>query len=73
MFYFLDFHSLTNDQLKLGDLNGNRFTIVLRQMNCKDDGLIVKCVESLAQNGFINYYGLQRFGTSSIPTHEIGL
>ncbi len=59
--------------MKLGDLNGNRFTIVLRQIKCKDDSIINEAVNSLAQNGFINYYGLQRFGTSSIPTHEIGM
>lgn len=23
-------------------------------------------------NGFVNYYGMQRFGTRSIPTHEVG-
>lgn len=28
----------------------------------------------MAEKGFINYYGLQRFGNhSSIPTHQIGL
>lgn len=27
---------------------------------------------SLKENGFLNYYGLQRFGTQSVPTHHIG-
>ena len=27
---------------------------------------------SLRDRGFINYFGMQRFGTSVIPTHEIG-
>lgn len=30
-------------------------------------------MESLKKNGFINYYGMQRFGTAAIPTHAIGL
>ena len=28
---------------------------------------------TLRNRGFINYYGMQRFGTSPIPTHAIGL
>lgn len=28
---------------------------------------------TLRDRGFINYYGMQRFGTSPIPTHAIGL
>ena len=27
----------------------------------------------MAKTGFINYYGLQRFGSTSIPTHSIGI
>ena len=27
---------------------------------------------SLKNNGFINYFGMQRFGTTSIPTHHVG-
>lgn len=30
-------------------------------------------IDSLSKRGFINYYGMQRFGTSPIPTHAIGL
>lgn len=30
-------------------------------------------MKSLQKNGFINYYGLQRFSTSVIPTHSVGL
>lgn len=31
-------------------------------------------MSSLKENGFINYYGLQRFGNSAvIPTHKVGL
>ncbi len=24
------------------------------------------------ENGFINYFGIQRFGTGAIPTHRLG-
>lgn len=31
-------------------------------------------LQSLKENGFINYYGLQRFGNNStVPTHQVGL
>jgi tRNA pseudouridine13 synthase len=34
---------------------------------------IADAVETLRSKGFINYYGMQRFGTAPIPTHAIGL
>lgn len=33
---------------------------------------IEQALEQLKGRGFVNYYGLQRFGTSSISTHTIG-
>ena len=58
--------------LQLGMLQGNRFTIVLRNIVGSDEK-IEKAMISLRDNGFINYFGLQRFGTvADIPTHEIG-
>ena len=33
---------------------------------------IAASLKSLEANGFINYYGMQRFGTTSVPTHTIG-
>ncbi|GFR01775.1 pseudouridylate synthase 7 homolog [Trichonephila clavata] len=60
-----------NEQLKLGDLLGNRFIIILRQLE-GDSDIIKKAIASLSTKGFINYYGMQRFGTSSVPTHSIG-
>ena len=32
-----------------------------------------QAMRSLKTHGFINYYGMQRFGTAAIPTHAIGL
>ncbi|XP_046752545.1 pseudouridylate synthase 7 homolog [Diprion similis] len=60
------------EPLKLGMLSGNRFSIALRSVTGSDEE-IEKAMTSLRDNGFINYYGLQRFGTvAAIPTHEIG-
>nr|XP_037280612.1 LOW QUALITY PROTEIN: pseudouridylate synthase 7 homolog [Rhipicephalus microplus] len=60
-----------NAAIKLGDLQGNRFTIVLRDIDgTKADH--EEAMKSLSKNGFLNYYGTQRFGTTSVATHQIG-
>lgn len=48
--------------LRFGDLSGNRFTIILRNCQYENAESVEKAVECLSQKGFINYYGLQRFG-----------
>lgn len=57
----------------MGDLQGNRFRIALRHITQPREH-IEQALESLKERGFINYYGLQRFGNSaSIPTYEVGV
>lgn len=51
---------------------GNRFTITLRGIVAESEDVIKAAVDGLGKNGFINYYGLQRFGSGSVPTHLIG-
>ncbi|KAH8408287.1 hypothetical protein KR215_001869 [Drosophila sulfurigaster] len=59
--------------LKLGDLQGNRFRIALRHITQEQEHIEL-ALQSLKERGFINYYGLQRFGNSaSVPTYEIGV
>ncbi|GAM20693.1 hypothetical protein SAMD00019534_038680, partial [Acytostelium subglobosum LB1] len=60
-----------DQQLQLGDLTGNRFTVVIRDISA-DDELVADSVAQFKKTGFINYYGLQRFGTGSISTNEVG-
>jgi len=38
-----------------------------------DDELIHYSVQSLNKFGFINYFGMQRFGSTTIPTFKIGI
>lgn len=33
---------------------------------------IAKALKSLEERGFVNYFGLQRFGTGPIGTHTVG-
>lgn len=60
------------ETLKLGQLRGNRFKIALRQITV-DQGIVEESLNSIKEKGFINYYGLQRFGNSAeIPTYAVG-
>ncbi|KAI5368077.1 Putative pseudouridine synthase, TruD, pseudouridine synthase, catalytic domain superfamily [Septoria linicola] len=76
-----------NDGLTLGMSNGNQFLLTLRDAH-SDNGNeagdlesrlqnVKACAEaaakSLQENGFLNYYGLQRFGTHSTGTHAVGM
>ena len=58
----------------LGQLKGNRFSVALRFINrgIKNEQ-IAKNVKNVEKNGFINYFGMQRFGTYSVRTHEMGI
>lgn len=71
--------------LRLGDLEGNFFTITLRDCHFGDDNnmddatkvqsaekVVGDAIKHLQTRGFLNYFGLQRFGTFAIGTHEIG-
>lgn len=58
--------------LRLGDLSGNKFTIALRNITAEDN-VVQEAMENLKKSGFINYFGLQRFGSSAVaPTFTIG-
>jgi tRNA pseudouridine13 synthase len=71
--------------LKLGDLQGNEFTITLRDCHFSgEEDMSIKGRLKLAEetvsaavsqfqgNGYINYYGLQRFGSFANGTDQIG-
>lgn len=66
-----------DNAIKLGDLKGNEFIITIKDVESVDPKLSVEeaitpILNSLKDVGFINYYGMQRFGTFSVSTHEIG-
>uniref|UniRef100_A0A8C4HY22 TRUD domain-containing protein n=1 Tax=Dicentrarchus labrax TaxID=13489 RepID=A0A8C4HY22_DICLA len=60
-----------NHPLKLGELQGNHFTVVIRNISGTDEQ-VHQALTSLKQTGFINYYGMQRFGTTAVPTQQVG-
>jgi tRNA pseudouridine13 synthase len=72
--------------LSLGDLRGNEFVITLRDCTFQRvDGKAVSdavqhaehvlkvAIENLVKDGFLNYYGLQRFGSFSMRTDTVGV
>ena len=61
----------TDAALYLGAAKGNHFDIILRDAQCEHgpEGAL-KAAEALKASGFINYFGLQRFGSGSVPTHR---
>ncbi|RXM92477.1 Pseudouridylate synthase 7-like [Acipenser ruthenus] len=57
--------------LKLGELQGNHFTVVIRNISGSNEQ-VEQAMISLRETGFINYYGMQRFGTTAVPTYQVG-
>eukprot|EP00069_Balaena_mysticetus_P017396 bmy_10589T0 len=44
---------------------------VLKNITGTDDQ-VEQAMNSLKEIGFINYYGMQRFGTTAVPTYQVG-
>jgi len=61
-----------NSPLSLGDLAGNRFTLVIRDCPGPDSVAAVERVVSDVAGGVPNYYGIQRFGGVRPVTHRVG-
>ncbi|KAI9711336.1 MAG: hypothetical protein M1820_002323 [Bogoriella megaspora] len=72
--------------LDLGDLKGNEFTITLRDCEFVTElegtrtasityaeDILKRRTADFEKHGFINYYGLQRFGTHTHGTEKIGI
>lgn len=67
-----DFHYAPK-ALALGDLKGNRFVLVLRDIQGSMDAEIDQAFHLIKEKGFVNYFGLQRFGSSATGTHQVGI
>jgi tRNA pseudouridine13 synthase len=64
----------SNSSVKIGNLLGNRFEIIIRNIDKKTDlKNIQKTVSFMKkQGGFPNFYGIQRFGVIRPITHIVG-
>lgn len=61
------------ESLHLGQHEGNEFLITLRNVKVERQEEVAKAIDVLKTKGFINYFGMQRFGTSSVSTHTVGI
>jgi len=64
--------------LGLGDLCGNEFVITLRECISSDaskslEEVVGTAIQRVRETGFINYFGLQRFGSHGVGTWEVGV
>jgi tRNA pseudouridine13 synthase len=66
----------TKESLRIGDLYGNRFSIVLREFTPELAEALERChdirASVLEEGGFPNFFGVQRFGAVRPVTHLIG-
>ncbi|XP_074870392.1 pseudouridylate synthase PUS7L isoform X2 [Carettochelys insculpta] len=73
-------HSVSQ-QLRLGQLKGNHFDIIVRDLKLQSNDSsanleerISEAIENVKTKGFVNYYGPQRFGHGqNVQTDQIGL
>lgn len=78
--------SFSPEPLKLGDLSGNHFEILLRNVRLvKEDGgddqedfeqlkvNVDNSLETVREQGFLNYFGMQRFGSHKVDSHKLGI
>lgn len=73
-----------SERLRLGALSGNRFDIALRNVPSEavaedasatgdsKSSVVERAFAAVAAGGFLNFYGLQRFGTREVRTHRVG-
>ena len=54
-----------------GELLGNRFTIVVRNITGSDRD-VERALSRLRTDGFVNYFGMQRFGSGAVPSVAAG-
>ncbi|EGR27709.1 pseudouridine synthase, putative [Ichthyophthirius multifiliis] len=58
--------------IKMGDLYGNQFSVAIRLIDFKEEDVHIN-IQNLIKYGFINYFGMQRFGNNpDSQTHVIG-
>jgi tRNA pseudouridine13 synthase len=63
----------SRNPLNLGDLEGNRFAIGIRDCQAEDLQAQAEAVANAAAFGVPNYFGIQRFGGLRPVTHRVGL
>ena len=64
-----------DERIEIGDLKGNYFTIVIRDIDLEKEELkkrLQACFKEIGENGVANFFGEQRFGGIRQVTHLVG-
>ena len=62
----------SNEELQLGELKGNNFTVKVNDYECKDIKLVLSRFQQFVKKGLPNYFAEQRFGIQRPNNHIIG-
>ncbi len=65
----------SNRSIQVGELWGNNFSIVVRQIDrslSETKEITEQCIQQVYARGFPNYYGIQRFGMHRPNSQEVG-
>jgi TruD family tRNA pseudouridine synthase len=69
---FLQNIAAAQEHVRVGQLHGNRFTVVVRTARPVDQMHMQSAVQRLGAEGFLNFYGEQRFGMPRLHTMHCG-
>ncbi|EPB68339.1 tRNA pseudouridine synthase D [Ancylostoma ceylanicum] len=64
--------SYQDQELKMGGHWGNRFSIILRSIPPETRDILEERLKEFEKDGFINYFGTQRFGSCDTNTAVVG-
>ena len=66
--------SYEDKPIRLGDLYGNRFKIIIREISLDEKEILarIEAILSELRGEFPNFYGIQRFGSRRPITHLVG-
>lgn len=70
--FFLTDFAYGQGRILRGQLLGNRFTIFVRTENAVDKNWLTDKLFALKDQGWLNYYHSQRFGSERLSTHILG-
>ena len=70
-------YKYTTEHVQRGGHSGNHFSITLKDLSLDSgdnvEGVVHRALESIKENGFVNYFGLQRLGGMNVPASRVGL
>lgn len=67
--------SWKEEKIDLGNLLGNKFTVIIRNISLEEKELrkqVKECFKEMQEKGIANYFGEQRFGGLRKVTHLVG-